>query len=40
MLVAVRQTVGTALVRMGARLAATAPTQDPIPAVGGSESRR
>lgn len=40
MLVAVRRTVGTALVRMGDRLAATAPTGDPIPAVGSSEPRR
>jgi hypothetical protein len=39
-LVAVRQTMGTALVRLGARLAATAPTRDPVPAVGGSEPRR
>lgn len=39
-LVPVRQVLGAALVRIGARLAATAPTRGPVPAVGGSESRR
>src|SRR5262245_12306821 len=40
MLVAVRQTMGTALVRIGTRIAATAPPHDPIPAVGGSDLRQ
>jgi hypothetical protein len=39
-LVSVRQALGAALVWIGARLAATAPTRDPVPAIGGSEPRR
>jgi hypothetical protein len=39
-LVAGRQAIGSALIWLGARLAATAPARDSVPAVGGSEPRR
>ncbi|HEY7033154.1 MAG TPA: hypothetical protein VH482_17575 [Thermomicrobiales bacterium] len=40
MLVAVRQTMGTALVRLGVRLTVPAPTRGAVPVVGGPEPRR
>lgn len=39
-LVALRQTMGMALVRLGERLAATVQTLDSVPATGGSEPQR